>query len=118
VYLGVGGFLIVIALAQMVLFKGKKPRLASFMAGGVYCSALAVGASVVNTAHGYPPRPNFLFGPFLCGGLLGYLAGCVLAGVFLLLKSLHQQEPDTDTDDGNPFAADEGDNDDPGFGPE
>jgi hypothetical protein len=108
VYLGVGGFLIVIALAQMVLFQGKKPRLASFMAGGVYCSALAVGASVVNTAHGYPPRPNFLFGPFLFGGLLGYFAGCVLAGVFLLLKSLRQPEPDTD--DGSPFAADEGDN--------
>jgi drug/metabolite transporter superfamily protein YnfA len=107
VYLGVGGFLIVIALAQMVLFQGKKPRLASFMAGGVYCSALVVGASVVSAAQGRPPPANFLIGPFLFGGLLGYLAGCVLAGVFLLLKSLHQQEPESD--DGSPLAADEGD---------
>jgi hypothetical protein len=60
VYLVVSGYLALIALAQMLLFGGKKPRLASFVAGGM------------------------------------------LAGVFLLLSAFQKRKPDAADD--SPFA--------------
>ena len=101
VYLVVSGYLALIALAQMLLFGGKKPRLASFVAGGACGSVLGVCGAVVD--HANPAQwPAYAFQGFFLGGLLGYAAGCLLAGVFLLLKSFQKREPDPADD--TPFA--------------
>jgi drug/metabolite transporter (DMT)-like permease len=108
VYLVVAGFLTIIALAQMLLFEGKKPRLASFLAGGVCGSVLALCGAIVDASFGHRQSPDLLFESFLVGGLLGYATGCLLAGVFLFLNTFRKREPDPPDD--SPFAAEDVEN--------
>lgn len=86
----VAGWLLLIAVAQAVLFKGQRPRLASSVAGMgsvAVLYAFAVGSSIY---HGVPPGlfiPQLLVGCFCVlpfAALFGYLTGIVLAGVILV----------------------------------
>jgi len=103
-------FFALVGLGQMLLFRGKKPRLASFLVGGVVWCLIALADSVMIWRFQAAPFNvysvvgafYFLLIMFLCGGLLGYGAGCLLAGVFLLLKPLEKRRGCAD--EANPFA--------------
>jgi len=104
-------FFALVGLGQMLLFRGRKPRLASFLVGGVVWCLVALADSVMIWRFQAAPLNVWaavgvfffiLLPSFLCGGLLGYGAGCLLAGVFLLLKPLEKRRECAD--EANPFA--------------
>jgi hypothetical protein len=91
-------FFTLVGLAQACLYGGKDPRKASVVAGGVCCAAACMLALLVlfigAILSPYPPDvPEVLWMvlglPFytataaLVGGILGYVAGCLVAAVFL-----------------------------------
>lgn len=102
-----------VGLGQMLLFRGKRPRLASFLVGGaVSCLLALVNRLGMWLFYGTPLDVwsalrifFFLLPAFLWGGLLGYAAGCLLAGVFLLLKPFEKRREHAD--EAEPFAATE-----------
>ena len=88
-----------VTLGQILLFRGKKPRLASALVGGMVfpLSILAV-ALCSNDSHIFddPPHVLVFFGIGLIlatpgGAALGYLAGCVMAGVFLIQEDFRRR---------------------------
>ncbi len=93
----VGGWVIVIGLAQAVLFKGKRPRAASMWAGATLsCIAPLVGAAIA--AYHSPGIGRFMeavaggicamFPVAAVGAAMGYVTGCGLAGVFLVIDRI------------------------------
>ncbi len=103
-------FFTLVGLGQMLLFRGKKPRLASFVVGGAISCLFALGNGLMWLFHGAPLDVCSALGmffilllAFLEGGLLGYVAGCLLAGVFLLLKPFEKRREQAD--EAGPFAA-------------
>ncbi len=103
-------FFTLVGLGQMLLFGGKKPRLASFLVGGVACCAPVLAGAVADVvaSGGFQlielMVPALLFA-FLFGGVMGYVAGCLLAGVFLLLKPFEKRREHAN--EAGPFAAKE-----------
>ena len=96
VYLFFGTLAISICLAQMVF--GKVPRLSSIIAGAVLLPFWVLVTAILEERNGswYSPlefaiysTPFTLFG----GAFLGYLAGTVMAGFFLLLDMAQTQRP-------------------------
>jgi len=102
-------FFTVVGAAQMLLFGGRKPREASLIAGAVFWGAApTVGFLIARFSIGSPPgaQPFAIVGGLLCGTLgsallgvvLGYVAGCLTAGVFLILnridRALHGPRPE------------------------
>ena len=98
-----------IGAAQMFLFGGRRPRAASIIVGVIFCGAMpTVGFSIIWFSEGYPlgAHPLAMMGWLLCptlrsaliGVLLGYVAGCLTAGVFLILnridRALHGPRPE------------------------
>jgi hypothetical protein len=85
------GFLVLIALAQWYFGEGRRARLASVVVGMVYCSWLVIPILVAVTRLTFSPSPAWsamriggvILSVFL-GGVLGYLAGTLVAGVFLV----------------------------------
>jgi hypothetical protein len=87
-----------IAACQSLLFKGKKPRLASFVGGMVIFglfNLVADGVVLFFRGRFYGPASiaNLLIGTAILtvvfGGPLGYIVGCFIASIFLVRK-----EPD------------------------
>jgi hypothetical protein len=84
-----------IAACQSLLFKGKMPRLASFVGGVVLCCLGAIVGGVAEAIQFH--RPSFavesavtgVFFALILGGPLGYIVGCFIATIFLVRK-----EPD------------------------
>ncbi len=85
VFAVVAGFFTWVALAQAVLFKGRRPRTASVVAGMVFFITAAVVGPIVTLSM----RP-VLYAVFesLCasisGAIAGYAAGALIGGVFLV----------------------------------
>ena len=101
-------FFTAIGAAQMFLFGGRRPRAASIIVGVIFCGAMpTVGFSIIWFSEGSSPgaHPFAIIGWLLCptlgsaiiGLLLGYVAGCLTAGVFLMLnridRALHGPRP-------------------------
>src|SRR5574340_1648210 len=90
-----------VGAAQMLLFRGRRPREASYVAGAVLCPLLYVGA--IQAALVLEMRRVLIEGPPLgevyaaMGGLamagipIGYVAGCLTAGVFLVLDRIDRR---------------------------
>jgi RimJ/RimL family protein N-acetyltransferase len=78
-----------VTLAQILLFEGKKPRQASLWAGGVLFP-LEILAICLYYAPSNSAGPGFIVAMVICASVFGmpfgYLAGCVMASVFLLLE--------------------------------
>ena len=88
-----------VGLAQVVLFKGRNPRTASIVAGVVLSPLAIIGGGIVrfNVSGDFIGESDqigyitlslvtyFLSG---FGMLLGYLAGVLIAGFFLLLNKV------------------------------
>lgn len=83
--LSILGFLTVIAVAQPVMFGGRKPRLASVVVGGLAWPVLFILTTFMSGRM--VPTSAVLFGG-LCsipiGLMFGYLGGATVGGVFLI----------------------------------
>lgn len=90
--LALASFLTLTAIAQMVLWGGKKPRLASLVAGPINWILVAVILAV--QAPRLYTRLHFSLG-VLCSAVLGifvgYLMGGLVAGVFLLADQFRRR---------------------------
>jgi len=88
---GIGVFFVGIGLGQMVLYGGKDPRRASVVSGAVLLPVLYVAGAIAAAAiRGERISPRLVPGFFsvaLVGAILGmgfgYLAGALIAGLFL-----------------------------------
>jgi hypothetical protein len=94
-----------VAACQSLLFKGKMPRLASFVGGILLC--FLIGAT--GTALDYLPSQGHYhiitlvgsligvgIGAMICGGPLGYIVGCFVAAIFLVRKEPDDAAPTPD----------------------
>jgi hypothetical protein len=94
-------FVAVVAACQVLLFKGKNPRKASFVAGAVmYGGALIVAILVThwNDQNHFWFIANLVLGAILgpgAGGMLGYAVGCLVAAIFLIRKEPDDELPET-----------------------
>lgn len=84
-------FVSFVGTAQMLLFRGQQPRRASVVAGVVCLPLMTVCAAVLSGSRG--PRSGlacFLAASVLFGGGFGYLAGGIVAGVFLVMDAVER----------------------------
>ncbi|GIW97165.1 MAG: hypothetical protein KatS3mg111_0498 [Pirellulaceae bacterium] len=95
VALVISWYLLAIALCQAIFFGGKKPRLASLVGGPLVWLVTSVAMMSVSSLWGAPMTidrlirmviASFCFAPL--GMFTGYLAGGLVAGVFLLADKL------------------------------
>ena len=91
VFMIIAGLFLAVTLAQIVLFQGKKPRQASMLAGGVVFPLLIIAVTLFdeNRSFGGPGTVIFfVISSSICtvpgGAMLGYLAGCLVAGIFFV----------------------------------
>lgn len=94
-------FITFLALAQSLMFGGKKPRLASIYAGPIVWILTTILLSIINW-RSILYDPSILAGPIctlLFSPFAGYLGGGVVAGVFLMADSFRKQIVRTDATD-------------------
>jgi hypothetical protein len=85
-YFIIGCLFIVVGITQVLLFKGNKPRKASIIGGVLYVSIFyCIGFVQLYFTGGdlLPLLRTALIMPVF-GSFIGYIAGCLLAGVFLI----------------------------------
>jgi hypothetical protein len=94
-FVGVALYLTAIGAAQMLLFRGEKPREASILVGSAV--PLLIGIFVilsVGNRGGGPgtgdPIPLLMTALPVLGAIVGYLLGCTVAGVFLVIERFRQ----------------------------
>ena len=98
IFLVVAGLFLAVTLAQILLFQGKKPRQASMLAGGVVfpLECVAVAAWESRNARNGGDAFVAIVGSVFCtvpgGVLFGYLAGCIMAGVFFVQERHHRRK--------------------------
>lgn len=89
----VGSFITIVGISQAVLFKGRMPRAASFISGTVACFVCIVILPLIGRFDigGTSELIAFalVFSMFL-GGILGYCAGALVGGVFLIADVVRQ----------------------------
>jgi hypothetical protein len=87
-------FITLVGLGQAVLYRGRQPRLASIVSGAVCLPALIVVAMLRDRAQGNSYDNPFefctLIGGVLAGTACGYLAGGIVAGVFLVMDAVEK----------------------------
>ena len=90
VVLVVVALLVVVGLAQALLFKGKRPRLASRIAGTVFCTLATFAVLYFEPNSDEKVLAIVLAAVFagFWGILVGYIAGLAVAGVFLIADAL------------------------------
>jgi len=80
------GFITVVGIGQALLFRGLKPRTASILVGGPTYSIFMLGSFFFFSSR-MPPASTFIFvlvSGVISGGVLGYVAGALVGGVFLV----------------------------------
>jgi hypothetical protein len=93
VSLCVAGFITGVGIGQAALFRGQKPRLASTIAGGICFSFILGGFFIAEQLQ----VPVILFVPVvliygvILGVPLGYVAGVLVGGVFLVADVLRRR---------------------------
>jgi hypothetical protein len=102
--IAIGGFVTVIAVAQALFQKVVNPRGSSIVAGAVACTLSAWCVWLVFPRTFPYPGSFFVYSVVIAilGGLLGYLAGTLVGGVFLVADLLrgkfegraHAESPD------------------------
>ncbi len=84
-----------VGVAQMLLFGGKRPRDASYLAGAILCPSLLLGALLIHGRFDQagPNTLQILAGMAyvsIVGVALGYMAGCATAGIFLVMDIVNK----------------------------
>jgi len=97
-----------IGLSQMVLFHGKRPRLASWLSGTILLPAIMIGCVLIESSGKGVRAPDVIFvhvfETAVFGGLVGYVAGCLIASVFLVKPRHRDEHGEDETENGDPFA--------------
>jgi hypothetical protein len=83
-----GIFVALVMAAQMIF--DRSPRAASFFAGAVYLPCCFLMEPLVREHFGFSRFGQHVIMLGLAGGFLGYLAGAVIAGAYLLADMLAQ----------------------------
>jgi hypothetical protein len=99
-FAGIAVFVAGVAACQAILYRGKNPRKASFVGGYLVGGAIWVAVAVCGIFVWHSKEIGaILAGLFmtvaLFGGPLGYLAGGVVAGIFLFWKEEDDAPPET-----------------------
>lgn len=83
-------FISLVGLGQMLLFNAKRPREASVVTGALGLPLAILGAAMTYDTRPYNPLESLcgLMCAFPFGAVAGYLAGGVVAGVFLLMDAV------------------------------
>jgi hypothetical protein len=94
IFILVSGLFLGVTLGQILLFEGKKPREASLWAGGVTFPLEVLALCVCEGSSNFAGKEVAM--PLVCcsvvfGAPLGYLAGCLVAGVFLAQESYNRR---------------------------
>jgi hypothetical protein len=89
-FLLVAGFFTSVGIAQAVLFRGKAPRLASWLAGGSYFSLVLIWFAISNDIPAQSVVTCGVLFVFFLGCACGYVAGVSIAGVFLIADYLRK----------------------------
>lgn len=89
----VAGFVTLVAVGQAVLFSGEYPRIASLACGSGAFLVIGLGVLIW---RGQPALSNtHYFGPLASfvapGGGLGYVAGVLVGGVFLVSEAVRKR---------------------------
>ena len=85
----IGGFVTFVGIGQAVLFRGEKPRSASMLVGVVLHAIIWIGAWVAFPRMYPAALILFIAGYAVVGGvILGYCAGTLVGGVFLVADKL------------------------------
>jgi hypothetical protein len=94
VFVLVSGFILTVAACQALLFGGKNPRKASFIAGMAMYALAAAFTAFAGTGVRFPIEELLCgaFGAVVVGGPLGYAAGCLIAAIFLVRKEPNDGE--------------------------
>lgn len=93
-FFGVTTFVTLVAVGQMLLFGGKNPRLASVV-GGPFVLVLTV--IMLDAIWFRRFDPTYLCCTFPLGAPAGYLAGGMVAGVFLIADEIRKRYPSKPT---------------------
>ena len=80
-----GGLFAAVAVGQAVLFGGESPRGASLLVGGLYC-AIVGGAITAQSMRYIHEVVGFVCFALFWGPPAGYLAGGLVAGIFLIAE--------------------------------
>ncbi len=87
IFILVSGLFLGVTLGQILLFQGKRPREASLVAGGVTFPLEVLAVGLCEGPSNAAPV-EFIMSMVCCaavaGAPLGYLAGCLVAGVFFV----------------------------------
>jgi hypothetical protein len=92
VNLMVAGFIATVGIGQAFLFRGLRPRTSSLLVGiAIYCIFI-VGNYVLNPRI-YPSSmlAYMLFSGLTAGAILGYVAGTLVGGVFLIVDFVRRR---------------------------
>jgi hypothetical protein len=89
----VAGFILLVGAAQAFLFGGKRPRNASIIAGAVLFLLSITAVWMVLGRRFYGTAELLVTASFTtaCGGMLGYLSGVIIGGVFLVADKLRNR---------------------------
>ena len=97
-------FFTVVGLGQMFLYKGQRPRRASAMVGIWFMWCLAGITLIIegvksgfSLAYSGQLVLGFAFLGFLYGAICGYVAGLLIAGVFVLIDALAKRRGGSET---------------------
>jgi apolipoprotein N-acyltransferase len=97
-------FSVGVGAAQAILYQGKQPRRASVLAGAIFgATAAPLSLFALMWEHGVPLEYEVLLG-FLAasivgalpGAAFGYVAGCLIAGLFLIKEREDAETPDAE----------------------
>ncbi len=94
-FAGIAVFFGAVGLGQMLLFKGERPRRASVIVGACFFPCLVFGTIDFESVGSRWVFPFDLCMGMFCsipvGALYGYLAGVLIAGVFLVIDKLENR---------------------------
>lgn len=89
--LSIGSFIVLIGIAQAILFRGARPRMASVLAGGLWFLVLSVWFLVrIGFSFSLLAASSFFV---IFGGGIGYLTGALIGGVFLVADHIRRTDP-------------------------
>jgi hypothetical protein len=104
----VAGFVSLVGIGQAVLFGGARPRTSSVLVGIVLYVCAMLGVWILGGQRMYPTELMLIMASYsLVGGaILGYLAGALVGGVFLVAEKIRVRysRPATETTEDQPGA--------------
>jgi hypothetical protein len=89
----IAAFISIVGVGQAFLFGGKQPRTASLIAGVLVYLSFMIAAWLMNGPRMYPVSFMLIVVSYsiIGGAILGYLAGAIVGGVFLVADAVRKR---------------------------